>query len=70
LVKIFDGIPPNPTVAGVETAQDFYLDYDRNGIISLGGEVNAKPDLKKDGPDKFFRSFWAIIRSMLGLQLG
>ena len=36
-LKIYDGIPTNPTVAGIEGAQNFYRDHDCNGIIALGG---------------------------------
>jgi alcohol dehydrogenase class IV len=36
-IAVYDGIPPNPTVAGIEGAQELYRDQDCDGIIALGG---------------------------------
>ena len=35
--SVFDGIPPNPTIAGVEGALGTYKENDCNGIVALGG---------------------------------
>lgn len=34
---VFDGIPPNPTVAGVEAAADAYREHGCDGVLALGG---------------------------------
>ena len=34
---VFDGIPPNPTVAGVEAAADAYREHGCDGIVAVGG---------------------------------
>jgi alcohol dehydrogenase class IV len=36
-IAIFDGIPPNPTVGGIEGALTVYKEQDCDGIIALGG---------------------------------
>lgn len=36
-MAVYDGIPPNPTVAGIEGALQTYRDHDCDGIIALGG---------------------------------
>jgi len=36
-IAIYDGIPPNPTVAGIEGALEIYRNQDCDGIIGLGG---------------------------------
>ena len=36
-VAVFDGIPPNPTIAGVEAALAAYRAGDCDGIVGLGG---------------------------------
>ena len=36
-IAVYDGIPPNPTVAGIEGALQTYRDHDCDGIIALGG---------------------------------
>lgn len=36
-IAVYDGIPPNPTVAGIEGAQALYSEQDCDGIIALGG---------------------------------
>lgn len=36
-VAVFDGIPPNPTVAGIEAALAMYRDRDCDGIVAVGG---------------------------------
>ncbi len=36
-IAVFDGIPPNPTVAGIESALATYREQDCDGIIALGG---------------------------------
>jgi len=36
-VTVFDGIPPNPTVAGIEAAADMYAARGCDGIVALGG---------------------------------
>ena len=33
----FDGIPPNPTVAGVEAAAEAYREHGCDGVLALGG---------------------------------
>jgi 4-hydroxybutyrate dehydrogenase len=34
---VFDGIPPNPTIAGIETALAVYRERNCDGIVGLGG---------------------------------
>ena len=34
---VFDGIPPNPTVAGVEAAAEAYREHGCDGVLALGG---------------------------------
>ena len=34
---VFDGIPPNPTVAGVEAAADAYREHGCDGVLAIGG---------------------------------
>ena len=34
---VFDGIPPNPTVAGVEAAAERYREHGCDGILAVGG---------------------------------
>ncbi|MGB0631594.1 MAG: iron-containing alcohol dehydrogenase [Alphaproteobacteria bacterium] len=34
---VFDGIPPNPTIAGIEAALAVYRERDCDGIVGLGG---------------------------------
>ena len=34
---VFDGIPPNPTVAGVEAAAETYREHDCDGVLAVGG---------------------------------
>lgn len=34
---VFDGIPPNPTIGGIEAACDIYKDRGCDGIVALGG---------------------------------
>jgi alcohol dehydrogenase class IV len=36
-ITVYDGIPPNPTVGGIEGALEVYRDQDCDGIIALGG---------------------------------
>ena len=36
-VTVFDGIPPNPTIAGIEAALAVYNERDCDGIVGLGG---------------------------------
>ncbi|MDA0651926.1 MAG: iron-containing alcohol dehydrogenase [Proteobacteria bacterium] len=36
-IAVYDGIPPNPTVAGIEGALALYRNQDCDGIIGLGG---------------------------------
>jgi len=36
-IAVYDGIPPNPTVAGIEGALEIYRNQDCDGIIGLGG---------------------------------
>lgn len=36
-IAVYDGIPPNPTIAGIEGAQAVYRDQDCDGVIALGG---------------------------------
>lgn len=36
-IAVYDGIPPNPTVAGIEGALEMYRARDCDGIIALGG---------------------------------
>ena len=36
-VTVFDGIPPNPTIAGIEAALAVYREQDCDGIVGLGG---------------------------------
>ena len=36
-VAVFDGIPPNPTIAGIDAALDVYKARDCDGIVGLGG---------------------------------
>lgn len=36
-IAIYDGIPPNPTVAGIECALEVYRGNDCDGIVGLGG---------------------------------
>ena len=36
-IAVYDGIPPNPTVGGIEGALDVYRNQDCDGIIALGG---------------------------------
>ena len=36
-VTVFDGIPPNPTIAGIEAALEIYRDKGCDGIVGLGG---------------------------------
>jgi len=36
-VVVFDGIPPNPTVAGIEAAAEMYAACGCDGIVALGG---------------------------------
>ena len=36
-IAVYDGIPPNPTVGGIEGALDVYKNQDCDGIIGLGG---------------------------------
>lgn len=36
-IAVYDGIPPNPTVAGIEGAQAMYRDHDCDGVVALGG---------------------------------
>ena len=35
--SVFDGIPPNPTIAGVEGALEAYRKNDCDGVVALGG---------------------------------
>ena len=34
---VFDGIPPNPTVAGVEAAAEAYREHGCDGVLAVGG---------------------------------
>jgi alcohol dehydrogenase class IV len=36
-IAVYDGIPPNPTIAGIEGALGVYSEQDCDGIIALGG---------------------------------
>lgn len=36
-VVVFDGIPPNPTIGGIEAACEVYKAQDCDGIVALGG---------------------------------
>lgn len=36
-VAVFDGIPPNPTIAGIDGALNVYRARDCDGIVALGG---------------------------------
>ena len=36
-IAVYDGIPSNPTVAGIEGALEVYRNNDCDGIIALGG---------------------------------
>ena len=36
-VAVYDGIPPNPTVAGIEGALAVYREQDCDGVVALGG---------------------------------
>ena len=36
-VAVYEGIPPNPTIAGIEGAFQTYFESDCDGIIALGG---------------------------------
>jgi alcohol dehydrogenase class IV len=36
-IAVYDGIPPNPTVAGIEGALLTYREHDCDGVIALGG---------------------------------
>ena len=36
-IAVYDGIPPNPTVAGIEGALAVYREQDCDGVIALGG---------------------------------
>ncbi len=36
-IAVYDGIPPNPTVAGIEGALEVYRAQDCDGIVALGG---------------------------------
>ena len=36
-IAVYDGIPPNPTIAGIEGALEVYRNQDCDGIIALGG---------------------------------
>jgi len=36
-VAVYDGIPPNPTIAGIEGALALYRERDCDGIVGLGG---------------------------------
>ena len=36
-VAVYDGIPPNPTVAGIEGALAIYREQDCDGVVALGG---------------------------------
>lgn len=36
-IAVYDGIPPNPTIAGIEGALGVYREQDCDGIIALGG---------------------------------
>ena len=36
-VTVFDGISPNPTIAGIEAALAVYREKDCDGIVGLGG---------------------------------
>ena len=35
--SVFDGIPPNPTVAGVEAAAESYREHGCDGVLAVGG---------------------------------
>lgn len=36
-VIVFDGIPPNPTIGGIEAACEIYKDRGCDGVVALGG---------------------------------
>ena len=36
-VAVFDGIPPNPTIAGIDAALGVYVERGCDGIVALGG---------------------------------
>ncbi len=35
--SVFDGIPPNPTIAGVEAAAESYREHGCDGVLAVGG---------------------------------